>query len=263
MGQSVVVVDAFASQPFEGNPAAICVTEGPLDADLMQRIALEMNLSETAFLHTMGESYSLRWFTPKAEVDLCGHATLAAAHVLWESGQLERSRPARFSTRSGELVARAENGKIWLDFPKTPPRTCAEPSRLSSALGVTPSFVGRSASDIMVVVDDEATVRQMTPEMSELARLETRGVIVTSGSEESDVDFVSRFFAPAVGVPEDPVTGSAHCCLGPYWAERLGKARLRAKQVSARGGVVEVEVREERVLLGGTAITTLRGELIW
>lgn len=254
-------VDAFTDRPFGGNPAAICLLAEPAEAGWMQRVAAEMNLSETAFLVPAGEGYGLRWFTPVVEVELCGHATLAAAHILWQTGRLARSAPARFFTRSGELGARRRGDWIELDFPSEPVEPCSEPAGLAEALGVPLRFVGRNRMDILTEVADESALRSLDPDMAALARVETRGVIVTAPAQSEGFDFVSRFFAPAAGVPEDPVTGSAHCALAPYWGGKLNKTELVGFQASARGGVVRVTLAGERVLLGGQAVTVLRGTL--
>ena len=254
-------VDAFTDRPFSGNPAAICLLAEPAEAGWMQRVAAEMNLSGTAFLVPAGEGYGLRWFTPAVEVELCGHATLAAAHILWQTGRLARSAPARFFTRSGELGARRRGDWIELDFPSEPVEPCSEPAGLAEALGVPLRFVGRNRMDILTEVADESALRSLDPDMATLARVETRGVIVTAPAQSEGFDFVSRFFAPAAGVPEDPVTGSAHCALAPYWGGKLKKTELVGFQASARGGVVRVTLAGERVLLGGQAVTVLRGTL--
>lgn len=250
-------VDAFASAPFTGNPAAVCFPDTSKDDAWLQRVAAEMNLSETAFLWPEADGFRLRWMTPSTEVDLCGHATLASAHVLWESGRAEGT--IRFHTRSGVLQAERDGAQIMLDFPATPPRPSEPPAGLFEALGVDATEVCRSRFDILVRLPDEAAVRALRPDLRALSRVDARGVIVTA--EGSRHDFVSRFFAPAAGVDEDPVTGSAHCALGPYWSERLGRARLRAHQASARGGDLEVEVTGDRVRLYGRAITVLSGQL--
>jgi PhzF family phenazine biosynthesis protein len=272
MSQSIVVVDAFTDQPFSGNPAAVCVLDGPADTRWMQNVALEMNLSETAFLHREGEDgvFRLRWFTPTVEVDLCGHATLASAHALWSEGHLEEGVTARFQTRSGLLTASpVGSGWIELDFPATPagkehPDAAESPidaRRISEALGATARAISRSKFDLLVELENEREVRGLAPDIGRIAALPFRGVIVTARSSEPGHDFVSRFFAPRVGVNEDPVCGSAHCCLAPYWADRLGKAEMTARQVSPRGGVVRVAIRGDRVRLAGRAVTTLRGHL--
>jgi PhzF family phenazine biosynthesis protein len=265
MGQRLVQVDAFTDRPFAGNPAAVCVLDTPADAGWMQRVAREMNLSETAFLVTKPGGFDLRWFTPSVEVELCGHATLASAHVLWEDGLLAAGEKARFFTASGELTAeRRSGGWIEMDFPAEPAQPLLPPEELASALGAEPLWTGKNRFDYLVELDSEATVRRLAPDLGALERIEARGFIVTSRSEsgEGEADFVSRFFAPAAGVPEDPVTGSAHCCLGPFWAERLGKDELVGYQSSARGGVVRVRPQGGRVKLSGQAVTVIRVELV-
>jgi PhzF family phenazine biosynthesis protein len=261
MSQSIIVVDAFADQPFTGNPAAVCLLNQPVDERWMQLVAREMNLSETAFLLPEGEAFRLRWFTPTVEVELCGHATLASAHVLWESGRLRAADEARFETRSGLLTARHTGDQIVLDFPAVAARACEVPLGLMEAIGTPLGYAGKNAFDYLVEVESEAVVRALQPDFERLAALLERGVMVTSRSADPAFDFVSRFFAPACGIREDPVTGSAHCCLGPHWSGRLGKVDLVGHQVSARGGVVRVQVRGDRVHLGGHAITVMRGEL--
>jgi PhzF family phenazine biosynthesis protein len=266
MGQKITVVDSFADRPFAGNPAAVCVLPEERDPGWMQLVAREMNLSETAFLVRRKDGWSLRWFTPRAEVDLCGHATLASAHVLWQEGHLDEGEAARFHTHTGLLTATRRGEWIELDFPATPDAPAAEPDGLSSALGATPRYVGTTEFDTFVEVENEAVLRALRPDMRRLAALGKRGVIVTAVADvrpgAARYDFVSRFFAPGVGVDEDPVTGSAHCALGPYWAERMGKIVLVGYQCSARGGVVRIEVRGDRVILGGQAITMLHSELV-
>jgi predicted PhzF superfamily epimerase YddE/YHI9 len=262
MGQPITQVDSFTDQPFRGNPAAVCILAEPRDERWMQQVALEMNLSETAFLHREADGFRLRWFTPTVEVDLCGHATLASAHVLWEAGHLKPDEPARFHTRSGLLTARRQGTWIEMDFPATPAESVAVPAGLAAALTATPRFVGKNRFDYLVELESEAILRSLRPDFRVLADITPRGVIVTSRSSSTDQDFVSRFFAPAAGIDEDPVTGSAHCCLGPYWQERLGKSELRAYQASPRGGVVRVRVARPRVFLSGQAVTVLRGELV-
>ena len=262
MGQSMFHVDAFTDRPFAGNPAGVCVLSAPADATWMQAVAREMALSATAFLHPEGSAYALRWFGPAGELAFCGHATLASAHILWSEGHLAPGVPARFQTCSGLLTAEQCGDAIDLDFPADPPAEITPPDGLVEALGVEPILVGRNRLDIIVVVADEAIVRGVQPDMVRLAMVPTRGVIVTSQSHDLQFDFVSRFFAPAAGIPEDSVTGSAHCCLGPYWAERLGKNTLVGFQASLRGGVVHVELTGDRVKLRGQAVTVMRGELM-
>jgi len=259
----VVQVDAFTAEPFAGNPAAVCVLPAPREERWMQAVAREMNLSETAFLvrRTDG-AFDLRWFTPAAEVDLCGHATLASAHVLWSEGHLPAGATARFLTRSGELRADRREPWIELDFPATPPVPASTPPGLAAALGVEPVAVLTSRFDYFVEAASEAAVRALEPDFRALRSLGVRGVIVTAKAESAGFDFVSRFFAPGVGVDEDPVTGSAHCALAPFWGARLDRVEMTGFQASSRGGVVRVRVAGDRVILGGRAVTVLRGELL-
>lgn len=260
--QTFVQVDAFTDRPFAGNPAAVCVLAAAREESWMQLVAREMNLAETAFLVRRADGFDLRWFTPMCEVDLCGHATLASAHALWEGGHLPEGAVARFHTRSGQLTAERQGGLIWLDFPSTPAEPAPAPAELRDGLGVPLEFVGRTPFDYLVEVERESTLRSLTPDLRLLGKLPVRGVIVTARSESAGRDFTSRFFAPAAGVPEDPVTGSAHCALAPYWAARLGRQELIGFQASARGGEVRVRLAGNRVLLGGQAVTVLRGELL-
>ena len=261
MPLKIVQVDAFTNRPFAGNPAAVCVLPTPRDERWMQDVAREMNLSETAFLQPAEDGYALRWFTPAVEVALCGHATLASAHVLWEDGHLPAGRQARFHTKSGLLTADRNGEWIELDFPATPPAPAPAPAGLVAALGVSPRWVGRSTFDYLVELDSEDAVRGLRPDFVALERVEARGLIVTSRGGTQGFDFVSRFFAPRAGVPEDPATGSAHCALTPFWSERLNKTEMTGYQASPRGGVVRVRLNGPRVVLGGQAVTVLRGEL--
>ena len=262
MGLRISQVDAFTNRPFAGNPAAVCVLPQAADEQWMQDVAREMNLAETAFLVPTNDGYHLRWFTPTVEVALCGHATLASAHVLWEDRHLAPGAQARFHTRSGLLTAERRGDWIELDFPATPVASAEAPPGMIGALGVTPVFVGRSRFDYFIEVDSEERVRSLAPNLDALSRLEGRGVIVTSRADaQRPYDFVSRFFAPQSGVPEDPVTGSAHCALTPYWALKLGSNELVGYQASPRGGIVRVRLEGDRVRLGGQAVTVLRGEL--
>ena len=263
MSTRVVQVDAFADRPFIGNPAMVCVLQEWRDASWMQSVAREMNLSETAFLVRRGEGFELRWFTPALEVDLCGHATLASAHVLWEDEHLRPEEQAVFSTRSGTLTAQRRDAWIELDFPAEPARAVeAPPEELVRGLGARAVFVGRNRLDFVAELESESAVRALKPDFAALEKLGKLGVIVTARASRPPYDFVSRYFAPAYGIPEDPVTGAAHCCLGPFWAERLGRSELLGYQCSARGGVVRVRVEGPRVALGGQAVTVLRGELL-
>jgi PhzF family phenazine biosynthesis protein len=255
-------VDAFSERSFGGNPAAVCLLDGARDERWMQSVAAEMNLSETAFVHPDGDGFSLRWFTPSVEVELCGHATLASAHVLWEERVIERREPARFHTKSGLLTAALRDGVIELDFPARPESATAAPEGLARALGVVARYVGKSRFDYLVEVESEEDVRAAAPDFRALRALPVRGVILTAASSTAGIDFVSRFFAPGSGVDEDPVTGSAHCSLAPFWAERLHRSEMVGYQASRRGGTVRVTLRGDRVLLGGRATTVLRGELL-
>ena len=258
----VTQVDAFTDTIFTGNPAAVCLLPEPRGEAWMQHLAREMNLSETAFLERRPDgAFDLRWFTPTVEVDLCGHATLASAHVLWERGACDLRAEIRFHTRSGVLTASRRDGWIELDFPAVPEAAAAPPPGLVEALGAEPLHLGRNRFDYLAELDSEAAVRALRPDFHRLRAVDARGVIVTARSTEPGFDFVSRFFAPAAGIDEDPVTGSAHCCLGPYWQSRLGKSALTARQVSSRGGVVRVEVAGSRVKLLGQAVTVFVAEL--
>ena len=284
MGLSIVTVDAFTEVRFSGNPAAVCVLPpGKADEEWMQKVAREMNLSETAFLRSRDgaepqrgaeprgiKSFDLRWFTPTVEVDLCGHATLASAHVLWEGGRAGPKEKLHFHTRSGLLKAQRSvaRGKTWieLDFPATPERPFkGSAGVLSKALGTKPRYVGTYSSDYVAEVESESVLRRLSPDFALLRTLPVRGVLVTSlpsaSTKAKGYDFVSRFFAPRVGIDEDPVTGSAHCCLGPFWGRRLGKEELLGYQASARGGSVGVRMVGDRVILRGGAVTVMRGEL--
>ena len=262
MAVTLVQVDAFAREVFGGNPAAVCLLPEPAAETWMQSVAAEMNLAETAFLVRRAPGvYGLRWFTPAVEVDLCGHATLASAHVLWEEGLEPAAAGVRFETRSGVLRAARRADWIELDFPAVPAAAAEPPPGLVEALGVAPRYVGRNRFDHLVEVDSEAALRAVAPDMAALRRIGGRGVIVTSRPAGGAFDFVSRFFAPAVGIDEDPVTGSAHCCLGPFWQRRLGRETLTGYQASARGGVVRVRMAGDRVVLGGQAVTVFRTTL--
>jgi PhzF family phenazine biosynthesis protein len=251
MPQPFHIVDAFTAVPFAGNPAAVYILEKwPGDAWL-QRVAREMN-----------QCFDLRWFTPTIEVELCGHATLASAHVLWSTGAAEREQPIAFHTRSGSLTANRAGDLVELDFPLLPEQPTDSPPGLAEALGVEPIYVGKSRHDLLVQVASDAEVRQARANFTRLAEIATRGVILTAESAEPTFDFVSRFFAPAAGINEDPVTGSAHCCLADFWQKRLAKDSFRAYQASTRGGIVHVRIADNRAILGGQAVTVARGELL-
>ncbi|MEM8810955.1 MAG: PhzF family phenazine biosynthesis protein [Cyanobacteria bacterium P01_G01_bin.38] len=277
MTMEIIQVDAFTDQPFKGNPAAVCVTDGPMDEGLMQSIAAEMNLSETAFLYPQADGYSLRWFTPAAEVDLCGHATLASAHVLWSEGHLAPDQTARFQTKSGLLTAQQKGDWIEMNFPPQPVHRTHVTPQLVAALCCHGNInqVLKNDTNFLVELQSEAAVHNLQPNFAKMKALPVHGIIVTAqagsnkfGSNESglgDCDFVSRYFAPAVGVDEDPVTGSAHASLGPYWQAKLGKTTLLAHQVSPRGGVLKVSYgesdSEDRVYISGQAVMVMRGTL--
>ena len=262
MSQTIFQVDAFTDQMFAGNPAAVCIMPESADDDWMQNIAAEMNLSETAFLHKQKDGYNLRWFTPNVEVDLCGHATLASAHILWETGSIAGDEQARFFTRSGLLTAVRRGAWIEMDFPSILELETQAPPNLAKALGVSLKYVGRNDFDYLVEVESEEVVRRLKPDFTLLSTVSGRGFCVTSRADSSQFDFISRFFAPAVGVNEDPVTGSAHCCLGPFWGEKLGKNEFSAYQASARGGVVSVRLDGDRVIIGGQAVSVMKVELL-
>jgi len=266
MGQRITQVDAFTSEPFRGNPAAICILKNEADAAWMQRVANEMNLSETAYIVRRADGFGLRWFTPAVEVDLCGHATVAAAHVLWEEGVVAPGQECRFHTRSGLLVAsQGESGWIEVRFGRETTAPCEIPDGANSALGVegkTAAFNER-LQYVVIQLDSEDAVRAAEPDFSALAELPFEGVIITAAANaDARYRIVSRFFAPRKGVNEDPATGSAHCVLGPYWAPKLGTDQFDAYQASARGAEIRVTVAEDSVTLAGKAVTVLRGELL-
>lgn len=264
MSLPIVTVDAFTAEPFRGNPAAVCFLDGPRPDAWMQQVALEMNLSETAFLLRQGDDYSLRWFTPAVEVPLCGHGTLASAHALWDTGRLPKDREARFHTKSGLLTARRAGARIEMDFPSIPVEQTPLFEDARKALGVTPYITARTPEEQMnflLELDSEQQVRDLRPDFAPLRKI-FWGFIVTAKADADPYDFVSRYFAAGQGIDEDPVTGSAHCSLAPYWADRLKKTELVGHQVSARGGVVHCVLRGDRVTLSGDAVTVMRGELL-
>jgi len=258
---SLHVIDAFTDRPFGGNPAAVCLLEGPADGTWMKHVAREMNLSETAFLHPIGGGFSLRWLTPAVEVKLCGHATLASACALWETGVLQPEDEARFLTLSGWLRCWREGDGIAMDFPAKVCEAAPVPDGLAEALGCELLACGLNGMDYLVEVADETTLRGLKPHFTALSALPVRGVIVTCRGDGEPFDFLSRFFAPAAGVNEDPVTGSAHCALGPYWQAKLGHSDFTAYQASERGGVVRLTVDGARVILRGMAVMMSRVEL--
>lgn len=254
-------VDSFTDKPFTGNPAGVCLLPEKMPDAWMRNVAAEMNLSETAFLVKSGEDYDLRWFTPRVEIDLCGHATLASAHILWETGIAEPDKVIKFHTRSGLLSASKHKDWIALDFPARRYAPAAENEALIDAVGAIPDEVYQSGDNQLFLYHDEKVVRRLTPDFSALARFEMHGLIVTAPSATAEFDFVSRFFAPAIGINEDPVTGSAHCTLAPFWRERLHKDLLTGHQVSERGGVVKVRVSADRVYISGQAVTVFSAQL--
>jgi PhzF family phenazine biosynthesis protein len=261
MGVSIACVDAFTDRPFAGNPAAVCLLDGPRDPEWMQQIAFEMNLAETAFVVPAASGFGLRWFTPAVEIDLCGHATLASAHTLWTDGVVPKTDAIAFHTRSGILGASLRGEMIELDFPSEPAIEVPAPAGLQEALGVPLLWTGRNRMDYIVEIPGERELRGIVPNLGEIAKLDARGLIVTCRAEGTRYDFLSRFFAPQSGIAEDPVTGSAHCCLGPFWADRLNRRELTGFQASPRGGSVRVTVNGARVTLGGQAVTVYSGTL--
>ena len=254
-------VDAFTSIVFSGNPAAVCILEKSPDETWMQSLAAEMNLSETAFLFPVENGYDLRWFTPASEVDLCGHATLASAHILFQDGYVGPDAVIRFFTKSGELNVSQTGQGLEMDFPAEPVHEMPAPPVLLRALGVTPVYCGQNRLDILLQLQSEQDVRNAEPDFAALAEIPVRGMMITAASGHEKYDFVSRYFAPREGINEDPVTGSAHCALGPFWADILKKTDLTGYQASKRGGVVQVQVAGERVKLTGSAVTVFKGDL--
>ena len=263
MNQQIIQVDAFTNRAFQGNPAAVCVLPSPQDDRWMQSVAREMNLSETAFLLKQDRHYSLRWFTPTTEVPLCGHATLASAHVLWTEGYASTGQELKFETKSGVLTAKYQDDWIELNFPVNRSQDIPPSTKLSDALGVNLKTVLYNSLGYLVEVASARQVQQLQPNFTLLKQLPISNVIVTSKAQDSEYDFVSRFFAPGLGIDEDPVTGAAHCCLAPYWRDRLQKNQFLAYQASSRGGVIKVNYDGgDRVTLLGQAVTVMRGELI-
>lgn len=262
MTYPLYLIDAFVDQPFSGNPAGVCLLPDEQPANWMQQVALEMNQSETAFLWPEADgAWQLRWFTPQVEVNLCGHATLAAAHALWQHYGDSTTARLKFRTHSGLLTATRLGDEIQLDFPADQPRSRDIPPEIHRLLGKPPVWFGRGNDDLLVVVESAAEVETFVPDLSLISAITERGLIISApGDADSGLDIVSRFFAPKVGIAEDPVTGSAHCLLAVYWGYRLAKTRLQARQASARGGLLNLELHGERVLLSGKARTMLKGE---
>jgi PhzF family phenazine biosynthesis protein len=257
----LMIINTFTDQPFKGNPAAVCLLSGVKDSEWMQRIAKEVNLPVTAFIHLHNDEWQLRWFTPSIEIPICGHGTLASSFFLWEKGYVPRNEAIVYQTKSGLLTAKFVDGMVQLEFPSLMEQETAAPDLLIKALGVVPTYVGQNKWDYLVEVQSEEIVRNLKPDIDLIAQLPTRGVIVTSRSNLNEYDFVSRFFSPAQGLDEDYVTGSAHCCLGPYWESKLDKNICIAYQASERGGLVKVEVAEDTVKLSGHAVTIFEGNL--
>jgi PhzF family phenazine biosynthesis protein len=266
MAHNIYQVDAFTDKPFAGNPAAVCILDGPTDPRWMQEIATEVNLSETAFIFKReageGSGYGLRWFTPSVEVDLCGHATLASGHVLFSEGLVKENEIVQFYTKSGLLTVAKNGSWLVMNFPADYPRQAGIPAELAGAIGIEPKYVARTKFDYLVEVSSEVVVRDMLPDFGLMREISTRGVIVTAISTKPDFDFVSRFFAPAAGVNEDPVTGSSHCALAAFWGEKLNKTELTGYQASRRGGIVRMSLKGDRVLLSGQAVMIMKGEVL-
>lgn len=248
-------VDSFTDRQFMGNPAAVCLLDQARPEEWMRDLAAEMNLSETAFVLPQGDEFNLRWFTPTTEMDLCGHATLASAHMLWESGVVSPEKQIRFRTRSGILTITRQKEWIEMDFPARTTRPVSENEGVIDAIGAVPEEVYQSGDNLLFIYESEKTVRNLKPNFSALKTYAYHGVIVTSPADSPQFDFVSRFFAPAIGVDEDPVTGSSHCTLAPFWGERLRKVNMMAAQVSKRGGMLKLRVSAERVYISGQAVT--------
>ncbi len=259
MAIEIYQADAFTEKPFGGNPAGVCLLTGPADAVWMQHVARDMNVSETAFLYGENGGYNLRWFTPAVEVEICGHATLASAHILWETGRVSRGEAIEFYTLSGTLTAAMQGDMIELDFPSEPENKAEAPPALVESLGVKPLYIGKNRFDYLVEAGSEKEVRALSPDFALLGTIPVRGVMVTAASDDAKYDFVARFFGPASGINEDPATGSAYCCLGPYWERKLGKSEFLAYQASPRGGVIGVRVAGDRVKLLGKAVTVFKG----
>ncbi len=263
LGITIYQVDSFTKKPYHGNPAGVCILEIPCNDEWMQKIANEMNLAETAFAIKEGDGYRLRWFTPEVEVDLCGHATLATAHILWDHSYIARDKEIQFYTRSGLLTTRGKGNWIEMDFPIYRERKVPAPDHLLDGLGVQSNYIGKNKMDYLVHIESESILRNIKPDYSILSKVDMRGVIVTSPCDSGEYDFICRFFAPRVGINEDPVTGSAYTCLGPYWKQRLGKNHLKAYQASKRGGEVQVHLLGQRAFISGQAITVMKTEILY
>ena len=262
MNDALFIVDAFTDKPFSGNPAGVCLLSEPREAEWMQQVAFEMNLSETAFIVKQDDGFQLRWFTPKIEVDICGHATLAGAHLLWETEILNSEETARFHTRSGVLTAIKQGEFIKMGFPAMYSRPEEFSPELLNAFKINPYYVGKFDEKLLIQVENEQIVRNLEPDFAKLKQLDERAVVVTAESDSEDYDFISRYFAPWVGVNEDPVTGSSHCCLATFWARQLEKKDLKGYQASPRGGFITMKLDGEKVILGGQAVTVFKGNLL-
>lgn len=258
---NINIINAFASEPFSGNPAAVCILERDIEDDLKQQIAMEINLSETAFVVSGEDGFNLRWFTPLTEVDLCGHATLAAAHIIWEEDIVKSNEIIKFFTRSGEIGVKMEDGLISMGFPTEPVIPVENTEEVAKCINSQILYAARNRFDYLLEIATEDELKRLVPDFSAISGLDSRGLIVTCRSDSGDWDFASRFFAPRVGINEDPVTGSAHCALGPYWSSKLGKIDLTGFQASQRGGLVYVKIKEKKVILGGKAVTVMQGNL--
>lgn len=255
------IVNAFTQETFGGNPAAVCILQENKSDEWMQNVAKQMNLPITAFVSKIEDEYYLRWFTPTIEIPICGHGTLATSHILWERRHIEKKQPIHFNTKSGKLKSEMENGWIQLQFPSAPDKEIIAPNNLVEALGRKPKYIGKNAMDYIVEVRSEDVVRNIKPNINQISQLPVRGVIITSVSDSEELDFVSRFFSPAQGIIEDYVTGSAHCCLGPYWQRKLNKNEFMAYQASERGGLLKIRLSGKYVFLSGKALTILEGNL--
>ena len=260
----IFTVDAFTNEPFKGNPAAVCLLKEEIPTSLMQSIAFELNLAETAFVlkEKDSDAYSLRWMTPVSEVDLCGHATLASSHIMWQEGICKKDETINFNTRSGLLTAKYNNGKITLDFPAIPQKKIEYPPELIDAIGgVQPKYVGMTKWNYIIELESESDIINLKPDFNVMLKLPGWGTIITAAADMPGYDFISRFFAPEKGIQEDPVTGSAHCALAPYWQQRLGKNTFKAYQASERGGTLDIVIEGDRVYLTGEALTVIKGEI--
>ncbi len=263
MSLKIFTVDAFTDRNFAGNPAAVCLLDENLDDELMKNIAAEMNLSETAFVKKENREYNLRWFTPKVEVELCGHATLASAHILWEEKLLPKDADAEFNTLSGQLIVKNIKDEYEMNFPASKVSGSEFNAELINALGVEPVSLAETEHNYIVELANDDAVFSVSPDFIALSKLKKFGTIITSKSSDERFDFISRYFVPAKGINEDPVTGSAHCALGPYWSQKTGKKSFSAYQASLRGGSMKIKLDGGRIFLTGKAVTFLKGEIVF